>query len=470
MEPHILGMPNRILHAASWPLPLESYQDAALGLGDRLIHRVEVDPFNIVALGIFLCAIVHTFLAGKIQGWANRLERRNTAEGARRGVAVRLLHGLGEVELVFAVWAGALAVAGLVVKGRDAVTGYVLHGVSYSEPLFVLVVMAIAGTRPVLALAERVMRIVAGVGGRTPAAWWLTVLMVAPLLGSLITEPAAMTIGALLLGAQFYALKPGTRLRYATLGLLFVNVSVGGVLTHFAAPPVIMVAQGWQWNTTFMFLQFGWRAIAGILVATLGYYFVFRRELRALRRVDEVAKPTATIPAWLTIVQVAFLAFTVWQAHHPRVVLGTFIVFLGFAWMTSRYQGRLELRSPILVGIFLAGLVIHGGLQAWWIEPVLGQLTPLPLFLGATVLTAFNDNAAITYLASLVPGFTDVAKYRVVAGAVTGGGLTVIANAPNPAGQSLLAKHFPEGVSPLKLMLGALFPTAVMIGAFLVGA
>jgi Na+/H+ antiporter NhaD/arsenite permease-like protein len=88
--------------------------------------------------------------------------------------------------------------------------------------------------------------------------------------------------------------------------------------------------------------------------------------------------------------------------------------------------------------------------------------------LGATVLTAFNDNAAITYLASLVPGFTDQAKLAVVAGAVAGGGLTVIANAPNPAGQSILQSYFgTNGVDALKLFLGALFPTVVCVILFL---
>jgi Na+/H+ antiporter NhaD/arsenite permease-like protein len=86
----------------------------------------------------------------------------------------------------------------------------------------------------------------------------------------------------------------------------------------------------------------------------------------------------------------------------------------------------------------------------------------------STVLTAFNDNAAITYLASLVPGFTDTMKHAVVAGAVTGGGLTVIANAPNPAGQSILGQYFPDGISPVGLLLGALGPTLIVATAFLV--
>jgi Na+/H+ antiporter NhaD/arsenite permease-like protein len=66
-----------------------------------------------------------------------------------------------------------------------------------------------------------------------------------------------------------------------------------------------------------------------------------------------------------------------------------------------------------------------------------------------------------------VPNFTDGLKYAVVAGAVTGGGLTVIANAPNPAGQSILKRHFGNAVSPLGLFLAALLPTIIMLLCFL---
>jgi len=108
------------------------------------------------------------------------------------------------------------------------------------------------------------------------------------------------------------------------------------------------------------------------------------------------------------------------------------------------------------------------GAQQWWIEPVLSSLGRWPLMIGATLLTALNDNAAITYLASLVPGFSDPLKYAVMAGAVTGGGLTVIANAPNPAGQSILQGQFGDGgISPLKLFIAAVPPTLIMGAAFM---
>jgi hypothetical protein len=130
------------------------------------------------------------------------------------------------------------------------------------------------------------------------------------------------------------------------------------------------------------------------------------------------------------------------------------------------YQADQSLRTPLLVGFFLAGLVIHGGLQGWWIAPVIASLTETPLFLGATLLTAFNDNALITYLATLVPNLSDSSRVAVVAGAVTGGGLTVIANAPNPAGQALLGRFFGGAILPIWLAASAIVPTLIAIIVF----
>ncbi len=473
---------------AALPTPLDGYHDPAGGsLWDVLAHRAAVNPFNLAALAIFVCAIVHAFLTAKIRHWAHVVEERQAARRAggspdRADDAVaagapveasflgQVLHFFGEVEAVFGIWVVVLAGAITWFKGWPAVVSYIGERVSYTEPLFVVVIMALAATRPVLGLAERGLGAVAGVGRRTPGAWWLAILLIAPLLGSLITEPAAMTIAALLLARQFYDLQPSDRLRYATLGLLFVNVSVGGTLTHFAAPPVIMVARAWNWNLLYMLVHFGWRAMAGIGVATVVYYALFRRELGGLAadassRSLPAARPAA--PVWITAVQIGFLVFTVWQAHHPVLFIGAFLFFLAFAQATAHHQNSIDLRPPILVGFFLAGLVIHGGLQAWWLQPVLSRLSEKSLFFGSVVLTAFNDNAAITYLASLVPGFSEPLKYAVVAGAVAGGGLTVIANAPNPAGQAILQRYFPNGVAPLKLAAAALLPTVIVCACFL---
>ncbi|MGH7970819.1 MAG: putative Na+/H+ antiporter, partial [Limisphaerales bacterium] len=346
---------------------------------------------------------------------------------------------------------------------------YLGHGLDFTEPLFVVVVMTIASSRPILRLAERLTGLFAAAGRGTPGARWLAVLTVGPVLGSFITEPAAMTICALLLAEHFYERKPSLKFSYATLGLLFVNVSIGGTLTPFAAPPVLMVAEKWGWGLSFMLDKFGWKALTGIGAANLIYWLAFRKELRGLRP-PGTAKTAGTaaspqgepIPVWVTAVHLLFLVWTVLNAHYPALFIGGFLFYLAFLQTTEHHQNELALRPALLVGFFLAGLVVHGGLQAWWIGPVLTRLDEVPLFFGATGLTAFNDNAAVTYLASQVPHLGTELRYAVVAGAVAGGGLTVIANAPNPAGQSILSRFFPDGISAWRLFLGAFTPTVVV--------
>jgi hypothetical protein len=465
-----------------FPLPLDAYPPpGAEGLLANLLMRVEASPFNAIATGIFLLAIIHTFLASRFSALAHRVQERHDEQARLEGrpenpsVAAESLHFLGEVEVVFGLWAVVLLAAAAATVGWEAAKHYVNDTVNYTEPLFVVVIMTLASTRPVIACAESALQKVAAIGGRTPAAWWVTILTVGPLLGSLITEPAAMTICALLLIRQFYDLEPSRRLKYATLGLLFVNVSIGGTLTHFAAPPVLMVARPWGWDSLFMLSNFGWRAGLAIALSTSAYFLVFRRELALLATrsavpdVFEPEKEGATllpIPVWVTTAHLGFMAWTVANAHYPTLFIGAFLFFLGFARATVVYQSEIELKTPLLVGFFLAGLVTHGGLQGWWIAPVLTSLSEWPLFVGATLLTAFNDNALITYLATLVPDFSDPLKLAVVQGAVVGGGLTVIANAPNPAGQALLGRFFGDGISPMWLAAGALVPTLIAAAVF----
>jgi hypothetical protein len=463
--------------ATGFPLPLGSYADpSGQGLLAVLASRAQAVPFNLAAAAVFLLAIVHTFSAHRFRALAHRMQARHdeaeriAGRTPQASFLAELMDFFGEVEVIFGLW--AVVLLGVITAYYDWPTAktYIDETVDYTEPLFVVVIMALAGTRPVLLLAEAVLRRFASLGRGTPAAWWFSILTVGPLLGSLITEPAAMTISALLLRSQFYALRPRPRLAYATLGLLFVNVSVGGTLTHFAAPPVLMVSRTWEWGTVFMLQHFGWKAAVAILTSNTLTFLLFRRELGRLRRPESdslalVAR--VAVPMWIVLVHVLFLAFTVLNSHYPALFIAGFLFFLGFAKATAPYQSVIDLKGPLLVGFFLGGLVIHGGLQGWWIGPTLRSLSDTPLFFGAAGLTAFNDNALITYLATLVPNLSESIRYAVVAGAVAGGGLTVIANAPNPAGQAILGECFEDGISPLGLLAGAIGPTLVAVLAFL---
>jgi len=349
--------------------------------------------------------------------------------------------------------------------GRDAAVSY-LDGRNFTEPMFVFAIMVVAGTRPILQLAQQV---VAGIAAVLPVprplALYFALVGCVPLLGSLITEPAAMTLAALMLRDRYFA--PGTsdRLRYGTLGVLFVNVSIGGTLTHFAAPPVLMVASTWGWDSAFMLATFGWKAAIAVGVNALGATLLFRDELRGLA--PAVKGDAAPVPVAMVVVHLLFLAGVVFFAHHPAVFMGLLLFFLGFATAYEKHQDRLILREGLMVAFFLAGLVVLGGQQQWWLEPLLKGMDATTVFYGAVALTAITDNAALTYLGAQVPGLSDEFKYALVAGAVAGGGLTVIANAPNPAGYTMLRGTFDDGaIHPLGLLAAAALPTVVAIAAF----
>lgn len=413
-------------------------------------------PSTIELIGatLFAIAILHTFATKFFEHLAHT-----------RPAHAGLWHLLGETEVVFGFWALVLIVAMFIIDGAQTATDYI-DSRNFTEPMFVFAIMVIAGTRPILQTAMAGVRLLARcIPWPGSMAGYFTVLALVPLLGSFITEPAAMTLAALILVANFFGRGISTRLKYATLGVLFVNVSIGGTLTPFAAPPVLMVAGKWNWDIAFMMTTFGWKAalavVANALIATL----LFRDELSRLA--PTIKSNGEAVPLPLVMVHLAFLAGVVVFAHHPAMFMGLFLFFLGVAHAYQRHQDRLILREGLLVAFFLAGLVVLGGQQQWWLQPVLMSMSSNQVFIGATILTAFTDNAALTYLGSLVDGLSDGFKYALVAGAVTGGGLTIIANAPNPAGIAILRGHFDdEAVNPLGLLLAALPPTLIAAAAF----
>jgi len=420
---------------------------------------------NAVALTatiLFALAIVHTFSVPVFARLANR-------NGAHAG----LWHLLAEVEAVFGVWAFVLIVCMALLAGVDEAVAY-LDTRNFTEPAFVFAIMVVAASRPVLELVQgAVAQAARALPVRTELALYFLTLSLVPLSGSFITEPAAMTLAALMLRTRYFQRSGQAGFKYLTLGVLFVNISIGGVLTSYAAPPVLMVAGRFGWDSAYMFTHFGWRAALAVCLNAAVLTVVCRKALLA-HEVGQVqqspeALPAAIIPPLVMSIHLAFLVAIVLAAHHPVVFLGLLMMFIGYAHAYSRFQTRLLVREGLMVGFFLAGLVVLGGLQQWWLQDLLGGLAPAVLFWGATVLTAFTDNAALTYLGSLVEGSSELWRTMLVAGAVTGGGLTVIANAPNPAGFAILKAQFPDGaISPLKLLAAALLPTLVAAGLFLV--
>ncbi len=408
---------------------------------------------QIVAAVLFALALIHTFST-------KYFERLAHTRPAHSGV----WHLLAEVEIVFGFWAMVFMVAMAFMVGKDDALVY-LDGRNFTEPLFVFAIMVVAGSRPILqAASASVQGIVQAMPMQRTMAFYFTALGMVPLLGSFITEPAAMTLAALLMKDTVFA-KASRRLQYATLGALFVNISIGGTLTPYAAPPILMVASKWGFDMTYMLTHIGWKAAIAVFINAGVLTVLFARELRSLEFSNR--SPYTGVPAWMVVLHLLFLLAIVVFAHHPAAFMAVFLLFMGVATAYPAYQDRLILREGLLVGFFLGGLVVLGGMQQWWLQPLLMSMNESQVYFGATALTAITDNAALTYLGSLVEGLTPEFKYALVTGAVTGGGLTIIANAPNPAGASILKSTFNQGaISPMSLFLGAMGPTLVAIACF----
>jgi hypothetical protein len=415
---------------------------------------------QIVAAVLFAVAIAHTFSGALFEHLARRYPRH---EGT--------LHLLGEVEVVFGFWALVLVLVLFLVDGRDQATAYV-DSRNFTEPMFVFAIMVVAGSRPIRWLSTLLVGTLANLlpVARQNAVFFLA-LSALPLLGSLITEPGAMTLAALMLRDRVFRAEVSERLKYAAVGVLFVNISIGGTLTPFAAPPVLMVAAKWGWDLPFMLANFGWKAAIAVLVNALAVTLIFRREIArapaGAEADDRAGENIGAVPAGALVVSAAFLLGIVFFAHHPAIFMGLLLFFIGYSAAYPRHHDPLILREALLVSFFLAGLVVLGGQQQWWLQPLLTSMSADAVYYGATALTAVTDNAALTYLGSLVEGLSDEFKFALVAGAVTGGGLTVIANAPNPAGYSILKSRFRDGaIAAPWLFLAALGPTVVAIVAF----
>jgi hypothetical protein len=413
-------------------------------------------PTELGASIIFAIAVLHTFCTSYFETLAKKSPKH-----------AGLWHLLGEVEIVFGFWAAILIIFMWLANDLATAKEYA-NKRNFTEPLFVFAIMVVAGSKPILHFATQLLHKLGKAiqqilrTKQAPTLYFLT-LSITPLLGSLITEPAAMTLAAFLLRDLVYRHKCSTPLLFGTLGVLFVNISIGGTLTNFAAPPVLMVASTWGWSSAFMFANFGLEATIAIFINAISATLIFHKQLiEPASKVDYIR-----IPLMITVIHLLFLAGIVGFAHDPVIFMWLLLFFIGYTTAYPKHQSPLILREALLVGFFLGGLVVLGALQGWWLQPILETMSPTAVFYGSLALTAITDNAALTYLGSLVQGTSPEFKLALVGGAVAGGGLTVIANAPNPAGLAILRAYFPNAtVSAGLLFVAAIPPTIVAILAF----
>ena len=399
------------------------------------------------------------------------LDRRRAGR-TRPSVQAEMLHFFGEVEVVFGLWSVPLMVAIVAVHGlghRRRTTSTTPS--TTPEPLFVVVIMALASTRPIVTLAERVLQRIARLGGaHAGARGGASILIVAPLLGSFITEPAAMTIAALLLARQFFDLDPSRDLRYATLG-----PAVRQRLDRRHADPLRRAARadgrgpvglGYAVHAEPLRLA-GRRRDRRARPCCIPVFF--RREFAALARRDgqspmpsgrpDDATPgqrLLPVPAWVTIVHLAFMAWTVRERALPGAVhrrlpvlprLRASHVAVSDASSTSRRRCWSASSWPASSST--------AGCRAGGLRRCSRACREERLVLGLDAADRVQRQRAHHLSGDAGARLSATAfKVAVVEGAVTGGGLTVIANAPNPAGQALLGRFFDGAISPRKLLAG----------------
>lgn len=418
-----------------------------------------------IATILFFCALVHSFTVTLFAKWSHHFPKGSAPEA--------LLHLLSEVEVVFGFWAFLFLTTWFLKEGAAPVIQY-QQSLNMTEPLFIFCIMILASTKPlvsfarylVMSFSELLLKFIKIDKKRVQ---FFVLMAFGPLLGSLITEPAAITLVALLL-YRMMKNQVSEKFLYSTVALLFVNISVGGGLTHFAAPPILVVAGTWGWTLKDVFINLGEPVILAVFLNTTLFSLFYKKEISEKLNEINTADGEA-IPIWVTAVHILFLVLLVMTAHYSHVFMGLFLIFIGLTTVTKKYQDPLKFKEGFLVAFFLAGLIVFGSFQRWWLEPIITSMGEKVLYAVATGLTAITDNAALTYLGSQVPTLSEISKWALVSGAISGGGLSILANAPNPAGFSILSSKFPEtSLNAVKLFLAALPPTIiVMISFFIIG-
>ncbi|MCB1181652.1 MAG: hypothetical protein KDK55_06510 [Chlamydiia bacterium] len=428
------------------------------------------NPFEFTSTILFVLAVLHTFLTPTFFEFYKKLSIK--AEEGRPNwkkyhFLSELMNLFSEIEVVFGMWLIPLIIAFGLMMGWTKAFVY-FSSFDYTDPLYIMVIFVVVGSRPIFYFAEKILEWVARLGGDRPGAWWWTILTIGPLLGALLKEPGAMALSSLLLVNKFYLYRPSRQFAYATLGLLFVNVSVGGMLTPFSSRALFVVAKEWGWGTGKMFAIFGWKAVLGVLISNLVYYLIFRQEFKRKYppRLGAHQSQKTVPPPWLILVHLLFLAIIALTGEYAPIFIGIFILFLGLCKATSFYQTNLHLKSSLLVGFFFASLLIFGDLQSWWVKYLLDIQGLINLMGRSALLSAFVDNATVIYISTRISLNGQAIHYAIVAGAMAAGGLTIVANAPNLIGYTILRSSFYGKISFLRLFLGALIPTTIMLFTF----
>jgi hypothetical protein len=424
---------------------------------------------------IFICAVVHTYLTTTFYSlhlkYKSKSGRSQKKSKIYRSLS-EIFYFLSEVELVFGFWIIPLVI-GLFFVSKIGTTIAYLETRDYTYALYMTVVVAFASTRPIIVFAETILAYISRLGGNNAKSWWWTILTVGPLLVTILKEPGAMTITSILLAKTCFPFIKKMKFRYKTLALLFINISLGGLLAPHTSRSLFLVARAENWDFIYTFFRFGWKSMLIILINNSVFYFLFRKDfvkdssaLVAYLEQEKKERP----PLWLTGIHLFFLLAIVLSSEYPPIFLGCFFLFLGIHRVTFHYQGNeqgpLHLMPAILVGFFFASLLIHGELQRWWAVHLLQGLNFAGSLVMSSFLSAVIDNAVVLYFLDQVEPLSETILYAIVVGAMSSGSLTLMANGPNLIGYTNLKKFFRRNISLVSLFFAALPPTLIALFIF----
>ncbi|WP_213357473.1 putative Na+/H+ antiporter [Chlamydiifrater phoenicopteri] len=416
------------------------------------------------ALWIFSLSLVHMFLTPYFYKVCENYAHKKMVYPEQRekyGVLSELFKILSRVELVFILWSAPLFFWFLITEGTRLSIAY-FSSRNYIFPFFVVVIVLFIESRPIVYLGERLLSKIANFGKKSPAAWWWTILLVSPFITPLIKETGTMVLACVLLVAKFFPFSPSKKFSYATAGLLFSNVSIGGMLFPITSRAVFLINSKLRWSAVFVLKYFSWKAFLAILVSTTIYYLIFRKEFQAFPSTIPSRKTSEAVPWWVVVVHILFLVAVIFVRHIPVILVGVVLTFLGFRALTIMYQSPISFTKVGMVGLFFSGLILFGDLQEWWVLALMEKVSYEGHMIISFIMSMFLDNALVNYLIFKLPSANDCYHYLAISGAMSAGGLTLMANVPNIIGYLLLRPSFKvRSVSLVWLFVAALPPAVI---------
>ncbi|AAP05554.1 putative Na+/H+ antiporter [Chlamydia caviae] len=419
---------------------------------------------------LFFFSILHTFLTPWLFGRCQLYQHKKMVfpERWKKYLWLSEFYRLiSRVELVFVLWAAPLFLWFLYSEGYRVTMSY-FNSRNYVFSLFIVIMLILLESRPIVYFSECIFSNIAKIGRQSPRCWWWTLMIAAPLSGALLKETGAMIIAATLLVRNFYKFSPSPRFAYATMGLLFSNISIGGLTSALSSRALFIILPSVKWNNSFILKYFCWKSIIAILLSTTIYYLIFRKEFNNFPKV--VINPSMMnerVPKWIIFVHIILVGSVILARSVPLLMAAIFLFYLGFQKFTIFYQHSINISKVCFVGLFYAGLVIFGELQEWWVLELMHRMSDFGYIITSYTLSIFLDNALVNYLVHNLPVATDCFLYLVIAGCMSAGGLTIVSNMPNIVGYLILRPSFPSSSLSLGwLFLFALGPSIISLMTF----